>query len=130
MARAWRVARGLECRLKRPLVCAWHIDGITRVENPRGLQQELDRRVHADGEPMFKIKLDDYDSLPKHDENLFNDMPDSPRPPGRRVLSEREVSAELDIEPRTLSSSRLSAIGSWRTTAAWSSGRAAWARRS
>ena len=130
MPRAWRVVRGFERRLQRPLVCARHVDGIMLVENLRGLEKELARHVHADGEPMFNIKLDDYDCLPKHDDNLeFSDMPDPSRPPERRVLSEHEVSASAS-SLGTLGSSRLSATGSWRTTAAWSSGRAAWARRS
>ena len=34
MARAWRIIRACEVTLRRPLSCAWHIDGIALVEVP------------------------------------------------------------------------------------------------
>ena len=71
MARAWRMIRACEASLRRPLVCAWHIDGITLLEVPAALKKRMREVKYPDRTFVYQIKEDEktaYGVLPRHSE--------------------------------------------------------------
>ena len=54
MARAWRMTRDAEAALRRPLACAWHIDGIVLVEVPAKLRKRAIAVKYPDGAYRYR----------------------------------------------------------------------------
>ena len=132
MARAWRMIRACEASLRRPLACAWHIDGIALLEAPAPLKKRAREAQYPEGSFMYQIKGDAktaYSVLPLHQERLVCNECPVPAPQPRRSVDEHDLCAEL--EGRVTDPDWFDKLRAWCSTAAarWSLAQAAWGRR-
>ena len=95
MAKMFRMVRAVEASLRRPLACAWHVDGIALAEFPRELQKRMEAFKYCDGSPLFQHKLEPKKKLLLHPGYLEarNGMP--PQPQKRASFTDRELVSEL-----------------------------------
>ena len=99
MARAWRMTRACEASLRRPLACAWHIDGTALLEVPAALKKPAREVKYPDGSFVYQIKDDAktaYGVLPHHSEGLVCNECPLPPPQPRRSVDEHDLCAELE----------------------------------
>ena len=87
----WREIRAAETSLRRPLACAWHVNGIAIAEFPPELKKRIETYKYCDGSPMFQHKIEPKRKLPIHPGFIEarNTAPPQPRP--RVSCTEREL---------------------------------------
>jgi hypothetical protein len=73
MAIAWRMIRAEERALRKPLICAWHVDGIAVTKVSKRLLREVEKPTYPNGKPMFQLEEKQYKNLPRraHEEISF-----------------------------------------------------------